>query len=88
MGKQDTIDERLNKNDKDHNAIMEKFDAFKDDINEKFRLLSIEIAKMPEKILEKADDRYASKTVEKALYGAIGATCVALIMWVIDILKS
>lgn len=87
MTKGDTIQERFKNNDKEHFSIMEKLDALKDDMNEKFTLLSIEIAKMPEKILEKADSRYASKTVEKALYGAIGAVCVALIMWVIDILK-
>jgi len=51
-----------------HKTMMEKFDELKDDNNQ----IKILIAGLPEKFFEKADKRYASKTVEKAVYTAIG----------------
>jgi len=58
-----------------HKTMMEKFDELKDD-NKRIEIL---ITGLPEKIFEKADERYASKTVEKAVYAAIGFMCFAVL---------
>lgn len=81
-------DKRLDKNDKEHIAIMEKLDAFKDFFNDKINSLQVDIARMPDKILERADDRYASKTAEKVIYALVGAVCLAFIMGLWEILKT
>lgn len=82
------IDKRLDKNDKEHITIMEKLDAFKDFFNDKINSLQVDIARMPDKILERADDRYASKTAEKIIYALVGAVCLAFIMGLWEILKT
>ena len=82
------IDKRLDKNDKEHITIMEKLDAFKDFFNDKINSLQVDIARMPDKILERADERYASKTAEKVIYALVGAVCLAFIMGLWEILKT
>lgn len=81
-------DKRLDKNDKEHIAIMEKLDAFKDFFNDKINSLQVDIARMPDKIFERADKRYASKTIEKLAYGVLGAVCLAFVMGVWELLKK
>jgi len=66
--------------DKEHDHIMEKIDALKDDIKEDIKNLSVAIAKMPEEIFKRADERYASKTAERAIYALVGAICLAFVM--------
>ena len=49
--------------------IMQKID----DLTKAVSDIQISIAGLPEKIFEKADKRYASKTSEKVVYGMVGA---------------
>lgn len=44
-----------------------------DDLIETVNNIEISIAGLPEKIFEKGDERYASKTSEKLVYGMVGA---------------
>ena len=59
-----------------HNKLMEKIDLIVDSISD----IKVQIAKLPEAVLEKADERYASKTVERAVYGIIGSLCLAVLL--------
>jgi hypothetical protein len=71
------------RNDKEHKSIMEKIDSF----GEKIEMLSIKIAQMPDEILKRADERYASKTAEKVIYGIVGAICLAFLMGLWELIK-
>jgi len=88
MARTSNTEKRLDQNDKEHITIMEKMDAFREFFNEKINALSLDIAKMPDKILERADERYASKTAEKVIYALVGAVCLAFIMGLWEILKT
>ncbi len=71
------------RNDREHKSIMEKIDSF----GEKIEMLSIKIAQMPDEILKRADERYASKTAEKVIYGIVGAICLAFLMGLWELIK-
>ena len=80
MAKKKSITEQFKHNDKEHEFIMEKMDAFKDDIKDDIKKLSIAIAQMPDEIFKRADERYASKTAEKVIYALVGAILLAFVM--------
>ena len=63
---------RLNKQ---HELVMEKLDDF----GAKLEDVRISLAELPDKIFERADKRYASKTAERIIYGFVGAICLAVI---------
>jgi len=71
----DGITSELDDNKKEHRAIMEKLDDF----GKQLTAIRVELASLPERILEKADSRYASKTTEKALYTLIGAVTLGVV---------
>lgn len=56
--------------------IMEKLDSFA----EKLESIKIQLAELPEKIFEKGDERYASKTSERVIYGMVGIVITAFIV--------
>jgi len=62
------IEKKLELNFKEHRTIMEKID----DLTKSLVEIQISIAKLPEKMFEKADERYASKLSEKIVYGMAG----------------
>ncbi len=57
-------------------------------INDKLNQLALDVASLPEKILEKTDSRYASKNVEKAVYGFLGAVFLAVFYAVFELIKK
>ena len=63
-------------NNEAHITIMEKLDNF----GEKLEEMRVQLAELPEKIFEKGDERYASKNVEKVLYGLIGVILTAFVV--------
>ena len=78
-----SIKEDQLQHDREHQTFMEKIDS----LGEKIELLSIKIAQMPDEILKRADERYASKTAEKVIYGIVGAICLAFLMGVWELIK-
>jgi len=62
------IEKKLELNFEEHRTIMEKID----DLTKSLVEIQISIAKLPEKMFEKADERYASKLSEKIVYGMAG----------------
>lgn len=89
------IEEKLNQNEKEHSDIkinnerehrdiMEELAGFREDIKH----LSLEVAKLPQTILKLSDERYASKTAERAIYGLIGAACLALVYGLVELIKN
>jgi hypothetical protein len=81
-------DERFKRNDEEHNTIMEKLDTLKDAIQKDIKDLSVAVAEMPDKILARGDRRYASKTVEKVIYGVIGAAGAAIILALLQLIMK
>lgn len=73
-------DERLKNNFVTYKVFMEKMEEITDSINE----LKISIAELPEKIFEKADDRYASKITERGFYALVGALSLGVIYLIIN----
>lgn len=73
--------EQFNKNKEEHNTIMNQLNDFKNEI-------LVKIAELPQVILDKADERYASKTTERAVYGLIGAIVLAFVYAVIELIKK
>lgn len=63
-------------NNEVHKIIMEKLDNF----GEKLEAMRIQIAELPEKIFEKGDERYASKTSERVIYGMVGIVITSFIV--------
>jgi len=82
--KMGAIEEKLSNNEKEHKEIMEELSGFRDDIKH----LSLEVAKLPQEILKLADERYASKTAERVIYGLVGAVCLAFVLGLIELIKS
>lgn len=80
----DHIKYKLEINDKEHSIIMEKLDSF----GEKLEILSVKIAQLPDEILKRADERYASKTAERVIYALVGAVCFAFIMGVWKLIEK
>jgi len=64
--------------------IMEKIDDF----SEKLEAMRIQIAELPEKMFEKADQRYVNKdrfmTVERAVFALIGALCLGVVYLILN----
>ena len=50
-----------------------------DKLEEKINQIAIDIVKLPEKIFEKSDEKYASKLTEKVVYTLIGLILLAVI---------
>jgi Txe/YoeB family toxin of Txe-Axe toxin-antitoxin module len=69
------IEKQLEINFQEHKTLMNKID----DLTKAVAEIQISIAGLPEKIFEKADERYASKVVEKAVYAVIGAVCLGVV---------
>jgi Txe/YoeB family toxin of Txe-Axe toxin-antitoxin module len=69
------IEKKLELNFEEHRTIMEKID----DLTKSLVEIQISIAKLPEKMFEKADERYASKLSEKIVYGMAG-TVLTLVL--------
>jgi hypothetical protein len=65
----------LQDNKNEHKDIMQQFQDFSKKLTE----LMLKVEGLPEKILEKADRRYASKTTERALYAFIGALSLGVV---------
>lgn len=72
---------RLQTLEDNQNKFMDKLD----NLGSKIENLSIDIAKMPEIILEKADARYASKTSEKVVYGMVGAIVLGVLYAILEL---
>jgi len=62
-------------------TIMEKMDGLEDKIDK----LTLSVAQLPEKIFDKADGRYASKTAEKVIYSMLGAMSLAVLYAVLSL---
>ena len=60
-------------------AFRKEFMCEVQDVKDAVNNLRVDIASLPEKLLEKTDKKYASKTVEKAVYGTIGLMLSLLI---------
>ena len=70
------IEKQLQINFEEHRTIMEKID----DLTKSLVEIQISIAKLPEKMFEKADERYASKTSERIVYGMVGTVVTAVLL--------
>lgn len=71
-------------NEKEHITIMTELKKVGEDIAN----ISIQIAKLPQDILDLADKRYASKTAERVIYGLVGAVCLAFVYGLIELIKN
>jgi hypothetical protein len=60
---------------------MEKIDSILCELGD----LKVKVAELPERVLEKADQRYASKTVERAVYGIIGALTLTVLEAIVEL---
>lgn len=80
----ETIEVQLEKNEQEHKTIMEKMDKF----GEKLELISIKLAELPDEIFKRADNRYASKTAERVIYGLVGIVCGGFLLAVWELLKQ
>jgi hypothetical protein len=58
-----------------HNSLMEKIDHIIDKINS----LEVKMAELPDRVLERADKKFASKLVEKIVYGMLGAIALGIL---------
>ena len=59
-----------------NNKIVEKLDNLEENLNK----VKIQIAELPERLSEKFDERYASKSTEKVVYSLIGVAGGAVII--------
>lgn len=64
-----------------HKTMTEKIDNIINSLGD----INVKIAELPEKVLDKADERYASKTVERAVYGIIGALSLTVIIAIVEL---
>ena len=78
------IEVKLTKNEQEHLTIMDKMDKFGDKLEE----ISIKLATLPDDIFKRADERYASKTAERAIYTLIGLVCGGFLLAIWEILKK
>lgn len=62
--------------DNKYSYIMEKIDRTNDKLDD----LAVCVASLPDKILERADKRYASKTAERVIYSLVGVILSAFII--------
>jgi len=72
-------DYQLKINDK----IMQKID----DLTQAVEDIKITLAGLPDEIFTRADERYASKTAERAIYGLVGALCLGIVYILINTFK-
>jgi hypothetical protein len=84
LSNMDNIQAQLDDNKAEHKTIMEQLKDFSDKLTE----LMLKVEGLPSKILERADERYASKTTEKAVYGLIGAICLAVVYALVELIKQ
>lgn len=56
--------------------IMQKIDDLTKAVSE----IQVSIAQLPERIFEKGDDRYASKTSERIVYGMVGTIITSVLL--------
>ncbi len=54
-----------------------------DDLKKLMSDLRIDIAKLPEKVFEKCDKRYASKLAERVIFGMVGVILTTVLMAII-----
>ena len=80
----EAIETKLEKNEQEHLTIMEKMDKF----GEKLEAISVKLAQLPDEIFKRADERYASKTAEKIIYGLVGAVCFAFVLALWELVKK
>ena len=80
----EAIEQQLIKNEQEHKTIMEKIDRF----GEKLEEISIKLASLPDDIFKRADDRYASKTAERVIYGLVGIVCGGFLLAIWELLKQ
>ena len=80
----EAIETKLEKNEQEHLTIMEKMDKF----GEKLEAISVKLAQLPDEIFKRADERYASKTAEKVIYGLVGAVCFAFVLALWELVKK
>ena len=80
----EAIEDKLSKNEQEHLTIMEKMDKFGD----KLELISIKLAQLPDEVLKRADERYASKAAEKVIYGLVGVVCSAFLLALWELIKK
>lgn len=80
----DNIQAQLDDNKAEHKTIMEQLKDFSDKLTE----LMVKVEGLPARILERADERYASKTTEKAVYGLIGAICLTVVYALVELIKK
>lgn len=72
---------RLKLLEKAQERFMDKLEG----MEKKLDKLAIDIALLPEKIFEKADKKYASKIIERAVYAIIGAVCLTVVYAIIEL---
>lgn len=62
-----------------------KFMEKMDNLEEKIDAIKVSLASLPDEIFRRADERYASKIYEKAMYGLIGAIVLAVIYAILNL---
>jgi len=60
--------------------FMEKIESLEDKVDK----LAVSIASLPDDIFKRADERYASKTAERAIYALVGALCLGIVYVIIN----
>lgn len=78
------IEENLKNNEKEHTTIMTELTKVSEEVGK----ISVQLAKLPQDILDLADKRYASKTAERVIYGLVGAVCLAFVLGLWELIKS
>ena len=75
---------QLQNNVEEHKTIMEKIDLF----GEKLEEMKLQLTELPEKIFDRADQKYASKTAERVIYGMVGIIITAFVVAVWEVIKG
>lgn len=66
--------------DKHINSMASEIKQVGEKLGNKIDRLALDFAEFPDKFFERADKRYASKTIEKAVYALAGALLIAIFM--------
>ena len=79
----DKCDKHIDKMSDKIDKLGGKFDDFKDDISNKITSLEITIAGLPEKMVKRNDEKYASKLTQKIVYGMVAFILMAVLSAII-----
>lgn len=82
--KTDDIIRQFKENNEAHKILMDKLEDF----SNKLEIVQISIAKLPDELTQRFDERYASKTFERLMYALIGMVLTGFVVALWEIIKN